>query len=380
MDKSEKIRMARYYAAHKFPYYSTGLFSMKMIKVDGLETMGVDKFWRCYYSEETIEKWGEKVTATVLIHELSHLLRKHHERISNREAMAWNHATDREINDDIKDLPFPFDFCLPHQISMEDGLTAEEYYREEKKKGKSEKESGESTFGGSCSDGIKREWEYNEAKDGGTPEEYEGIDGYMADCIIKETAKAIKSHSKEKGNVPIGMKIWADFQLAPPKVDYRKELKSRIASIIKRGYDDVTYSKINHRRNCGDLIFPSPYSRQPSIAVILDTSGSMNSEGNKVLSEVNAILKRFDDVKIISADCEIHNIQQVKSIESICALGGGGTSMRKAIEDVDKLKPNVILTITDGYTDWNVKRTRAKQITLLTENVGPAPFGRNIYI
>lgn len=369
------IKKARYKVAQKmYPYLSDALFSMQLIPIKDFPTMGVDDKWRCYYSEETVEKWGIDITATVLIHEVWHLLRKHHKRRGNKLQWPWNEATDREINDDIKHLPFPFEPCLPEQINKPNNLLAEEYYQED-----SSKQSNTSGFGGSCADGIRREWEH---KDGNkTPDGEEGINEASADLIIKKTAQSIKNHAKSRGNIPNGIQCWADSVIAPAKVDYRRELKARLSSILKRGYEDTTYSRINRRRNSSDIVFPGSYSIQPSIAVILDTSGSMIAEGNKVLSEVNGVLKSFDDVKIISADAEIHNIQKVKSVEQICALGGGGTSMKQAIEDVDKMHPDVILTITDGYTDWNERPTRAKQVTLLTEEgIEKCPFGVNIYV
>ena len=383
MSDINTIRLARCLASKKFPYLSTALFSMQMIEIKEFKTMGVDAKWRCYYNEETVNKWGTEVTSSVLVHEVWHLLRKHHERIKDRIHQEWNKATDREINDDLRDLKFPFKVCLPEQIDMGSGLLAEDYYKNEKKDGgsgggKDEKSESEPSVGGSCSDGKEREWEY---KGGGEVNEgEEGLSKHQSERVIKQTAQEIKEYGKNRGSCPSNISMWADSQLQKPKVDYKRELKSRLSSIIKRGNDDLTYSKPNRRRTGDGIIFPGSFAVSPKIAVIIDTSGSMMGEGSKVLSEVNEIIRNFDDVDIISADCEIHKIQTVKNIKDVCAIGGGGTSMKNAIEKVDKMKPDVILTITDGYTDWNESPTKARQITLLTERTNQPKFGKTIFI
>lgn len=370
---NDTIRLARALASKRFPYLSTAIFSMQLVEIDKFETMAVDNKWRCYYNRDTVEKWGKEITETVLVHEVWHLLRKHHERIGSRDPEEWNRATDREINDDLRSLKFPFEVHLPEHIKMAPGLTAEKYYQESEA-GK----SGGSQSGGSCADGIPRPWEHGDSK---TEPGQEGLSKTESELIIRDTARQLKEHyGKFPGSVPYGARVWADFVLGDSKVDYRKELRSRLSSIIKRGFDDTTYAKVNRRRFGHEIVFPGPYAIEPQIAVILDTSGSMNQEGNKVLSEVNAILKKFENIRIISADCAIHKIQNVRNIKDICAIGGGGTSMKMAIEKVDKMKPDVILTITDGYTDWNSKPTRAKQITLLTHNVNKPPFGKTILV
>lgn len=381
MSDFDTVRAGRVFATKKYPYLSTALFSMQLVQIsDSFPTMGVDNKWRCYYSKKAVEDWGVEVTASVLVHEVWHLLRKHHERICGRCSEKWNQATDREINDDLRGLKFPFQVLLPEQISMASNLTAEEYYLNEKSEGGFVTNLG---FGGSCSDGIKRDWEIrdNKNKENGSDNETpNGLTPFEAESVIKQTAQEIQNYYKNQGYNPRSISMWANSVLSPPKLNYKKELRSRLCKIIKRGNDDVSYNRPNYRRSAGDFVFPGSFSLQPRIAVIIDTSGSMMGEGSKVLSEVNSILKSFDDIVIISADTQIHNIQKVTDVRKICAIGGGGTSMKKAIEDVDKMRVDVILCITDGYTDWNDRPTKAKQITLLTEKVAGPKFGRSIFI
>ena len=56
--------------------------------------------------EEGISAKTRRVVSSILVHEVWHLLRKHHQRsarlgINESNAPAWNIATDCEINDDL---------------------------------------------------------------------------------------------------------------------------------------------------------------------------------------------------------------------------------------------------------------------------------------
>jgi hypothetical protein len=73
--------------------------------------------------------------ATLLIHEVGHLLRDHEARkraAGITDHRRWNTAGDCEINDDLhaEGLPLPGDPPLPAKYGLESGATAETYYRE----------------------------------------------------------------------------------------------------------------------------------------------------------------------------------------------------------------------------------------------------------
>ena len=72
-----KLSAARLWAAHKFPYFASGLFAMVPVSTPGLGSCAVDTHWRLYVDPNVVEQWSVPKLGAVLVHELSHLLRDH---------------------------------------------------------------------------------------------------------------------------------------------------------------------------------------------------------------------------------------------------------------------------------------------------------------
>lgn len=136
----EKIQVARLKLMRSYPYISAGLLALVPVETDKVPTMAVDQHWRLYFNRQTVEGWTEDEIAGVLWHELMHLLSEHHDRarLQNAYHVAWNVATDAEINDDLRQLP---DIELPEgcvypemlidkhtQKPQPEGQLAETYY------------------------------------------------------------------------------------------------------------------------------------------------------------------------------------------------------------------------------------------------------------
>jgi predicted metal-dependent peptidase len=112
----------------------------------------------------------------------------------------------------------------------------------------------------------------------------------------------------------------------------------------------------------------------PNAVIVLDTSGSMlDAETEaKALTVVASGLRRLRSVRVIGGDMNITSNKQVSSLKQLEWLGGGGTSMKTVLEAVDREhRPDAIVLITDGDTDWPEK-LRAKLVVALTrENYAP---------
>lgn len=124
---------ARLRASQLRPYFSVAMAAMQPVPVVGLGTMAVDQYWRCYYDPQTTEDWQEKA-ASVVVHELAHLLRGHHRRAvalgTSIHPKAWAWGTDAEINDSDfgPDMPLPGNPIVPSVFGAPDGLLAEQYH------------------------------------------------------------------------------------------------------------------------------------------------------------------------------------------------------------------------------------------------------------
>ena len=152
--------------------------------------------------------------ATLLIHEVSHLLRDHEGRkkaAGIRDHRRWNTAGDCEINDDLhaEGLPLPGDPPLPAKYGLESGDTAEIYYKQLPAPPRADRRqaAGESEHAGqdcgSGAHGERRFWELpaDDEREGGTP----GVDRFKAELVRREVARRIDEISPYAGDVSAGV-------------------------------------------------------------------------------------------------------------------------------------------------------------------------------
>ena len=163
------LQAARVRAAHQRSYFAPGLFNLVPVETDLIGSMAVDSHWRLYYNRAWLANHTVEENASLLIHEVSHLLRDHEAR-RNAAGMTdhrrWNTAGDCEINDDLQaeGLPLPGDPPLPGKYGMPSGINAERYYTQlrldptRKEKPAADKPAGAADCG-SGAHGEQRFWE-----------------------------------------------------------------------------------------------------------------------------------------------------------------------------------------------------------------------------
>lgn len=208
----------------------------------------------------------------------------------------------------------------------------------------------------------------------GRPESYEvdgsGLPQAVQQAIIKQVAQGIKS----QGDAPDWMKRWADDVLTT-RTDWRKLLRNHLFSAIadSSGRMDYTWNRHSRRQALTDVVLPRLAAPKPGVHVIVDTSGSMADEELALaLAEIKGIASCASSVHVYSADTEIHTAHRIFSpgqVSSIDLVGGGGTSMRRAAEQVlerDRRRPAILVIITDGYTDWPDRQPGVGMIAVLT--------------
>ena len=134
-----KLAEARNYAMRKsgLPYLATAVASLRPRPVVGLGTFGVSAGMVLGFDPVVLDRWSVAEVAAVLLHEVGHPLRGHAARCTacHADPRAYNRAGDREINDDLvrAGVKLPETPCLPADIGMPDGRTAEEYLLGEQK-------------------------------------------------------------------------------------------------------------------------------------------------------------------------------------------------------------------------------------------------------
>ena len=377
----DNITVARYIAVRKAPYFAHALFRTPFIATPAVPVAAMDMYGRMYINPQIVENWTPEHIATVLVHETFHFLNEHFDRKGAREQKRWNTATDMEIANILRAMDFRLDTPIPHitpeQYNLPNNLLAEEYYDmlkdgsddgdadgdgngsgngNENNDGNS-RGNGDGHPSGSASDGTDKPWEL-------PPDdaEYPGLSDTEQELLRREVARAIEEHFKDKGSVPLGLERLCTRIRRKNEADWRTLLRRAVKQTIyiSGSGDQFSYRRPNRRKQNSNFIFPSMFRIRPKVAVVVDTSGSMSdAELNAALNEVDALLKELrSEVTVFSVDAEVHTVQRVRHANHIHLQGGGGTDMMIGIRAASELKqkPNLIVVITDGYTDWDTQR------------------------
>lgn len=444
MDDKTKIATVRFLAAHKRPYFATALFAMHLVPRTNTMvdlgggvlmplTMAVDKYGRVYIDPNRIHigsgtpqgKWSVEEAASVLVHEVGHWLRKHSERAepiiragslddAERARYLSNVAMDCELNDDLKNegLPLPDDPPMPHKYGYPEGRLWEEYYQMLLKnppppsggggggggvgKRVPSGKGGKGAAGtmpehcdcGSGAHGVPREYELP-APGGATKEQ--GIGEAEGDLLRQQVAREIQS-AAARGNVPAGWKRWAEALLEPPVVPWERELSALVKNAVTmaRGMCDYSYAKVSRRGSFEGVLMPALVRPNPDAAVVVDTSGSMGTDMlARALIEIKGILRAVGQRKIpvLCCDAAVHGgVQRVSNVFEVELAGGGGTDMGVGIAAAQKLRSNVIIVLTDGYTPWPEDPPRGCQLVIgilnpdsgVEEHNPPPPYAKRV--
>ena len=234
-------------AAYQRSYFAPALFSLIPVATDLIDTMAVDTHWRLYDNDTWVARHTVEENATLLIHEVGHLLRDHEARkkaAGITDHRRWNTAGDCEINDDLhaEGLPLPGDPPLPARYGLKSGAIAEVYYKQLPAPPRADRHQAAGESGHAAQDcgvgahGERRFWELpaDDERDGGTP----GVDRLRAQLVRREVARRIDEISSYAGEVSPAWRLWARATLAP-KVDYL----ATIRHVVRRALRESTLGR-----------------------------------------------------------------------------------------------------------------------------------------
>ncbi|GGN69660.1 vWA domain-containing protein [Nocardia rhizosphaerihabitans] len=365
----DKLYAARLHAVSARPYLATALYALHIVESRRVPTMAVDKHWRCYVSPVFVDCTPEEELASVLVHEVSHLLRDHHGR-SDRYARAhdltgpaerlrMNIAADAEINDDVfgAGLVWPTGAVMPATLGLAAGELMEDYLREFS--------LGHLTQDfawldcGSGADGLDRDWELG-------PDGADGLSEQERAAVRFRVAQGIVGRP---GTTPQGWQRWADRALHPPQ-PWRDLLGAALRSAASApGVGaDYTYGRPARRSAAlPGVVLPSLRRMPPRVAVVIDTSASVSdTELGSALLEVAAITHavggRRDLVTVFSCDTAARIAVPLCRAEGMALIGGGGTDLRTGFTKALRTRPDVIVALTDGQTPWPATRPACRTV------------------
>jgi predicted metal-dependent peptidase len=375
------LQAARVRAAHQRSYFAPALFNLVPVETDLIGSMAVDSQWRLYYNATWLAAHTVEENATLLIHEVSHLLRDHEARkkaAGLNDHSRWNTAGDCEINDDLHEegLPLPGDPPMPVKFGLQSGNSAEVYYTQLPP-------SPPSQDCGSGAHGEPRHWELpaDDGSEGGVP----GVDRLKAELVRREVARQIDEKSLYATDVSHAWRRWARVTLAP-KVDYMATIRHAVRRGLRNatlGRYDRTYRRPHRRQACyGELIMPSFYQPKPRPGFLIDTSSSMeDSHLARAVAELGGLTRQLGygaDVVVACCDAAVHNVRKVFSTPQVELYGGGGTDIGVGIRAfVERTSDpiDLLVIVSDCRTPWPQRAPPFPVITIRVGDGTPPSWG-----
>lgn len=429
-----RIGQFRVAAQESMSYMGTYIYALIPIERPGIGTMAVDKYGRLYHDPAYTNTVSLETGMWTVLHEALHLVFDHAgmaERVigtspTTVQANAWNFACDMVVNEILRHYlkHAPEGIITAGRFGLPPKRTAIEYYHmlldindnQQKEQGDDTQdqqddeqddeqgsggEGGESEepgadepvdgdgdsddnderSGGDAGDGGDHDLTDHEGKGGscsdGQPRDYElPPDDSWEDRSFSMTADLeAKCEEHGWGTVPGELRVALDAKIRPQPDPFdvlRAACCRAVASPV--GAPDFTYRRLSRRQTEDGPRLKGIVKTTPNAIIVLDTSGSMTNREtqDKALTVVASALRRLRTVKVIGGDTHITSNKTVTNLKQVDWAGGGGTSMKRVLEDADRIeKPDAIVIITDGYTDWP-ERLRARLVIALTEDV-PTP-------
>lgn len=325
------------------------------------------------YGRKFVQMLKEPEINFVVAHEAGHKMYRHlttWRRLHEVDARLANNAMDYVINLMLKDLdPTNRTIAMP-------------IYRDGPMKGKpmglcDERFRGMNTK--QVFDILKQEKDENGGGDGDGDGDGEGMDIHdwaEANGLTPEEVKTLErdidqairqglmAHEKVAGK-GTGLANRELEQLLEPKVDWREVLREFVKATCS-AKDTSSWRRVNRRFLSTGTYMPSMIGEKVGHLVVgVDTSGSVGGkELAEFLSEVKGIAEEVKPEKVdllywdgrVAGHEEYSEHDVANIVSSTQPKGGGGTSPSCVSEYLNeqKIKPECVIMLTDGYVgnDW----------------------------
>lgn len=234
---------------------------------------------------------------------------------------------------------------------------------------------------GSASDGIKQDYEL------------ESDLGSLAGNLsrLEDVRERMAKDEKDNGGPGLGkgmgrlsQSLNVRLRRQPDPYDQLKSIVGKETSTVV-GVEEFTFRKLGRTQQHDDHPVRGVIRMHPECVIVLDTSGSMGhgSTGERVSRALTAIaqgVRRLRNPRVISWDDGLQADGRCAAIRDFNWVGGGGTSMEKAIEYADqKYRPDCIVIVTDCGTHWPAKPTRARLvIAAVATDCAPPKWARYV--
>ena len=315
-------------------------------------------------------------------HIIEHLVRLHPVRINGRERPIWDTATDMAVNGKKNNprvgyrergkVTPPYEDLIYCPESIDDNLSAEEYYKmiNNKEMGgngnsKGSKGGGDKGQGQGQGQGQAQGGEDQGQNSNGSGEYGNTVDDHstwsQSDVSEDEARQIVKDISdqasqKAQGNVPGHLKEILK-SLDKPVVHWKELLRSLMGTYV--GNRRLTFARRNRRHDT----FGKPgisHHAACTVSVIVDTSGSVSTHMlQQFFAEIEAVCYRAK-VFVLQWDHAFQGYGRYRrgDWKRIHVRGRGGTDMAAPVKWLEDqgLVGNACIMLTDGFCNWPEKK------------------------
>jgi predicted metal-dependent peptidase len=361
-------------------YLAAALYAMPTLLSPSVNTIAADEHWRVYVNPDWLDVTEIPLLAGHLGHLVWHLLRDHAGRarsmgVGKRESAAWATAADLTVSqalaaggNDQRILPHPSDFGFRKNLSVEEYFTLLD-------------RMGAGPAGtelcdcGSSADGLQRPYQ--------VPfEDTDGIDEVRGNALREQIAISFREHMTGRGSEPGEWARWVG-QVLEPKVPWQQVLQSSVRRAVAwtHGSVEPTYRRLSRRQAASPrAILPGSQKPVPCVAVVIDTSGSMD-DGllAQAVGEVDGVLSALGNaigaVQVYSCDAAAHSAGRVRRARDLKLIGGGGTDLTVgfALALAARPRPEILIVLTDGDTPWPIAQPAGCMVVAAIITRGRAP-------
>lgn len=346
------------------PYLAEALYTLVAVESDAISRMSCDEGWRIYINPNWLRAAPVHDIGAELVHLLWHLLRDHSQRarsvgVDRATAAAWQNAADITIEYSLSgDALSPAHLPGASTFELDYGLSTEEYFALLSglpADADANEPRGDDAGCGSCADGIPRAHEIPANSD------VRAVTTIEAQAIRRRVAIEYQDHMRQRGHQPGDDLRWIK-SILEPTVPWPLLLGRAVRGALgwAAGRGDYTYRRPSRRASSNpELVLPGQQRRIPRVAMIVDTSASVD-DGllERTLGEVDSVIAALGvpgtSVNVYSVDAAVHNVSQVRRARDIELVGAGGTDLRIGLIAAERQRPRpeLVIIFTDGDTPW----------------------------
>ncbi|WP_432823450.1 vWA domain-containing protein [Trichloromonas sp.] len=322
----------------------------------------------------------------LLEHVLKHVLHLHMARRKGRHGHDWDIACDLAINPGIAGLPPQA--ALPHKVKLEEGLAAEEYYRqlarpfdvgnlEGRGVGDASRDAGQVVDAGEDGFPAKEADALRTLDDHQVWAEADSTPQGLAEEVVRSMVR--DAYRKSRGELPGDVRSLVEGLLAPSPIPWKEVLRQFVASAGRVGRRSTW--KREHRRFGHDT--PGNRKRQRlRLLVGIDVSDSTNRRDLRetFAHELVQIARGRDShVTVLYAGSRIQRIDSFVGSPALVEVfeGGGFTDLRPVFEYARSMpmRPAAVIYLTDGIGPAPEIMEFPTLWVLTRDGEKPAPWG-----